>query len=87
MYVTRTRMFLDSRKRKFQLPKLRPIKQANEIKFLTMPQGVNRHGLFAEKLNIHVIHKAMSRVTERNELGRLEFRDFTAQYKVLSSKL
>jgi len=66
---------------------LRPIKQVNKIKFLTMPQAVNRHGLFAEKLNILVFHKAMNRVTERNELRRVEFRDFTAQYKVLCNKL
>ena len=52
-----------------------------------MPQAVNRHGLFAEKLNIYEFHKAMRRVTDRNELRRVEFRDFTALYKVLCSKL
>jgi hypothetical protein len=50
------------------MPLLRPIKQVYKITFLTMPQAVNRHGLFAPKINLNVFHKAMSRVTKRNEI-------------------
>ena len=63
-YVTRTLIFLNTQKRKLQLTMLRPIKHVNKIKFLTMPQAVNGHSLFAQKLNWHTFRNAVSRVTK-----------------------
>jgi len=58
---------LNTQKRKFHLPMLRSIKQVNKIEFLTMTQIAINTVYLQRKLNLHVFHKAMSRVAKRNE--------------------